>query len=172
MRKLFAATALLGLLSTTSFATMAQAKNIVEIAAGNKSFSTLVAAVTAAGLVDTLSGTGPFTVLAPTNAAFAKLPAGTVETLVKPENKATLTKILTCHVIAGDVMAKDVIALVKKGKGKASVTTVGGCVLRFQVGKGKVHITDEKGRTAQVTAADIMASNGVIHVINKVILPK
>jgi uncharacterized surface protein with fasciclin (FAS1) repeats len=172
MRKLIAATALLGLLSTTSFAAMKPSKNIVEIAVGNKSFSTSVAALKAADLVGTLSGKGPFTVLAPTNVAFVKLPAGTVETLLKPENKATLAKILTCHVIAGDVMAKDVIALVKKGKGKASVTTVGGCVLKFQVGKGKVHITDEKGGTAQVTTANVLASNGVIHVINKVLLPK
>ncbi len=172
MRKLLAATALLGLLSTSSFAAMAPDKTIVELAVGTKTLSTLVAAVKAAGLAETLSGKGPFTVLAPTDAAFAALPKGTVETLVKPENKAALTKILTCHVIAGDVMAKDVIALVKKGKGKASVTTLGGCVLKFQVGKGKVHITDEKGRTAQVTAADILASNGVVHVINKVILPK
>jgi uncharacterized surface protein with fasciclin (FAS1) repeats len=172
MRKLLAATALLGLLSTSSFAAMASGKTIVELAVGTEALSTLVAAVKAAGLVDTLSSKGPFTVLAPTNDAFAALPAGTVESLVKPENKATLTKILTCHVIAGDVMAKDVIALVKKGKGKATVKTVGGCMLKFQVGKGKVHITDEKGRTAQVTAADIIASNGVVHVINKVILPK
>jgi uncharacterized surface protein with fasciclin (FAS1) repeats len=172
MRKLFAATAMLCLFSTQSFAAMTPGKTIVELAVGTKALSTLVAAVKAAGLVDTLSSKGPFTVLAPTDAAFAALPAGTVETLVKPENKATLTQILTCHVIAGDVMAKDVTALVKKGKGKASVKTVGGCVLKFQVGKGKVHITDEKGRTAQVTAADIIASNGVVHVINKVILPK
>ncbi len=172
MRKFIAAAALLGLFSTSSFAAMSSGKTIVELAVGTKALSTLVAAVKAAGLVDTLSSKGPFTVFAPTNAAFAALPKGTVETLVKPENKATLTKILTCHVISGEVMAKDVIALVKKGKGKASVTTVGGCVLKIQVGRGKVHITDEKGRTAQVTAADIMASNGVVHVINKVILPK
>ena len=171
MRKLLVATALLGVMATHSFAAMAD-KNIVELAVGTKSLSTLVAAVKAAGLVDTLAGPGPFTVFAPTNAAFAALPKGTVATLLKPENKATLTKVLTCHVISGEVMAKDVIALVKKGKGKAKVTTVGGCVLTLQVGKGKVHITDEKGRIAQVTAADLKQSNGVIHVINKVILPK
>ncbi len=167
MRKLLGALMLAGLMTST-----ASAATIVETAVGNKNFSTLVAALKAADLVDTLSGKGPFTVFAPTNAAFAALPKGTVETLVKPENKATLTKILTCHVIAGDVMAKDVLGLIKKGKGKAVVTTVGGCKLTLRVGKGKVHITDEKGRTAQVTAADLKQSNGVIHVINKVILPK
>ena len=167
MRKAFTALLFAGLMAGS-----ASAATIVETAVGNKNFSTLVAALKAAGLVDTLRGAGPFTVFAPTNAAFAALPKGTVETLVKPENKATLTKILTCHVVAGDVMAKDVISLVKKGKGKATVTTLGGCKLTFRVGKGKVHITDEKGRTAQVTAADLKQSNGVIHVINKVILPK
>ncbi len=150
----------------------AQAGTIVDAAVATKDLSTLVAAVKAAGLVDTLNGAGPFTVFAPTNAAFAALPKGTVETLLKPENKADLTKVLTCHVISGKVMAKDVIALVKKGHGKAKVTTVGGCVLTIQVGKGKVHITDEKGRTGQVTAADLVQSNGVVHVVNKVILPK
>jgi uncharacterized surface protein with fasciclin (FAS1) repeats len=140
MRKLFAATALLGLISTSSFAAMAPKANIVELAVGTKALSTLVAAVKAAGLVDTLASPGPFTVFAPTNAAFAKLPKGTVATLLKPENKATLVKVLTCHVISGKVMARDVIALIKKGSGKARVTTVGGCVLTLQVGKGKVHI--------------------------------
>jgi len=163
---------ILGLMLAGFMGGAASAATIVETAAGNKDFSTLVAAVKAAGLVDTLSGAGPFTVFAPTNAAFAALPKGTVDTLLKPENKATLTKVLTCHVVAGDVMAKDVIGLVKKGHGKATVTTVGGCKLTFRVAKGKVHITDEKGRTAQVVAADLAQSNGVIHVINKVILPK
>jgi uncharacterized surface protein with fasciclin (FAS1) repeats len=170
MRKYLAATALLCLVSTSSFAAMKS--NIVELAVGTKALSTLVAAVKAGDLVDTLADTGPFTVFAPTNAAFAALPAGTVATLLKPENKATLQKVLTCHVISGKVMARDVIALVKKGHGKAKVKTVGGCVLTLQVGRGKVHITDEKGRTGQVAAADILASNGVVHVINKVILPK
>lgn len=153
-------------------ASSAQATTIVEAAVATKDLSTLVTAVKAAGLVETLSSEGPFTVFAPTNAAFAKLPKGTVKSLLKPENKAALTKVLTCHVISGEVMAKDVIALVKKGKGKAKVDTVGGCVLTLQVGKGKVHITDENGRTAQVTTADLLLSNGVVHVINKVILPK
>lgn len=167
MRKLFAATALLCLMATGSFAA-----TIVETAAGNKKFSTLVTAVKAAGLVDTLNSRGPFTVFAPTNAAFAALPAGTVETLLKPRNKRTLTKVLTCHVVSGKVLARDVLTLVKKGHGKAVVRTVGGCKLTFRVAYGRVHITDEKGRTARVTAADLKQSNGVIHVINKVILPK
>lgn len=153
-------------------ASSAQAATIVDAAVATKDLSTLVAAVQAADLVETLSSAGPFTVFAPTNAAFAKLPKGTVKSLLKPENKAKLTKVLTCHVISGEVMAKDVIALVKKGKGKARVETVGGCVLTLQVGKGKVHITDENGRTGQVKAADLVQSNGVVHVINKVILPK
>jgi uncharacterized surface protein with fasciclin (FAS1) repeats len=172
MRKLIAAAALLGLFSTSSFAAMSSKPNIVELAVGTKALSTLVAAVKAGGLVSTLASPGPFTVFAPTNAAFAALPKGTVATLLKLENKATLVKVLTCHVISGKVMAKDVISLIKKGSGKARVTTVGGCVLTLQVGRGKVHITDEKGRTGQVAAADVLASNGVVHVINKVILPK
>jgi uncharacterized surface protein with fasciclin (FAS1) repeats len=100
------------------------------------------------------------------------LPAGTVETLLKPENKATLTKILTCHVVSGKVMAKAVLGLIKAGGGKATVKTVGGCDLVLQFGKGKVHVTDETGSTAQVTKADVVQSNGVVHVINKVLLPK
>lgn len=167
MLKILAASAFMALMIG-----QASAATIVETAVSNKNFSTLVAAVKAAGLVDTLNGAGPFTVFAPTNAAFAKLPKGTVNSLLKPENKAALTKVLTCHVVSGDVMAKDVMALVKKGKGKAVVSTVGGCKLKFQVGNGRVHITDEKGRTSRVTTADLAQSNGVIHVINKVILPK
>ena len=167
LKSSFFALAFFGLLTSTS-----QAGTIVDAAVATKDLSTLVVAVKAAGLVDTLNGKGPFTVFAPTNAAFAALPKGTVERLLKPENKAVLTKVLTCHVIAGDVMAKDVIDLVKKGHGKAKVKTVGGCVLTLQVGKGKVHITDEKGRTGQVTTANLVQSNGVVHVINKVILPK
>ena len=159
-------------LSLAFVATQASAKNIVQTAAGNKNFSTLVTAVKAAGLVGTLSSKGPFTVFAPTNAAFAKLPAGTVAGLLKPKAKATLTKILTCHVVSGKVLAANVVALVKKGGGKATVRTVGGCHLKLQLGKGKIHITDESGGTAQVTAGDLIQSNGVIHVINKVLLPK
>ena len=153
-------------------ASMFPSKTIVQNASKAKNLTTLVAAVGAAGLVETLSGPGPFTVFAPTNAAFSALPAGTVETLLKPENKATLTKILSCHVVPGKVMASAVIKLVKKGGGKAKVKTVGGCDLTLQVGKGKVHITDESGSTAQVTQADVLQSNGVVHVINKVLLPK
>jgi uncharacterized surface protein with fasciclin (FAS1) repeats len=133
-------------------------KNIVEVAAGNPDFSTLVAAVKAAGLVDTLSGTGPFTVFAPTNAAFAKLPAGTVEDLLKPENKDKLTAILTYHVVAGEVMAADVVKL-------SSANTVNGKAVTISTANG-VQIND-----ANVTATDIDASNGVIHVIDTVILP-
>jgi uncharacterized surface protein with fasciclin (FAS1) repeats len=147
-------------------------KTIVQNASKAKNLTTLVAAVQAAGLVETLSSPGPFTVFAPTNAAFAKLPAGTVESLVKPENKATLTKILTCHVVSGKIMASAVHKLIKAGGGKATVKTVGGCDLVLQFGKGKVHITDETGSTAQVTMADVVQSNGVVHVINKVLLPK
>lgn len=159
-------------LATAFAASPAMSKNIVQTAAGNKNFSTLVTAVKAAGLVSTLSSKGPFTVFAPTNAAFAKLPAGTVASLLKPEAKGTLTKILTCHVVSGKVLAANVVALVKKGGGKATVRTVGGCHLKLQLGGGKVHITDPSGGTAQVVAADLIQSNGVIHVINKVLLPK
>lgn len=153
-------------------AKMFPSKTIVQNASKARNLTTLVAAVSAAGLVDTLSGPGPFTVFAPTNAAFAKLPAGTVEKLLKPENKATLTKILTCHVVSGKVMASAVLKLIKDGGGKATVKTVGGCDLVLQFGKGKVHVTDETGSTAQVTQADVRQSNGVVHVINKVLLPK
>jgi uncharacterized surface protein with fasciclin (FAS1) repeats len=146
--------------------------NIVGVAAGNADFSTLVTAVKAAGLVDTLSGAGPFTVFAPTNAAFAKLPAGTVETLVKPENKATLTKILTCHVVAGKVVAKDLVAAIQAHGGAYTINTVGGCKFKASVVGGKVVITDEKGGKSAVTATDVAASNGVIHVIDSVLMPR
>ena len=179
MRKLLAATALLGLISTAALANpmvggapMYANKNIIENAVNSKDHTTLVAAVKAAGLVDTLSGKGPFTVFAPTNEAFAALPAGTVETLLKPENKATLTKILTCHVVAGKVMAKAVMSMVKADGGSHSVKTVGGCMLTFKVKGSHVTVTDEKGGTARVTIADVMQSNGVIHVVDHVLLPK
>jgi len=151
---------------------MGKAQNIVGVAAGNKDFSTLVTAVKAAGLVDTLSGEGPFTVFAPTDAAFAKLPAGTVETLVKPENKATLTKILTCHVVAGKVEAKTLLAAIKSNGGTYTIKTVGGCAFKAAVADGKVVITDEKGGKSTVTATDVAASNGVIHVIDSVLMPR
>ncbi|MGY3230714.1 putative surface protein with fasciclin (FAS1) repeats [Luteibacter sp. HA06] len=146
-------------------------KNIVQNAVNSKDHTTLVAAVKAAGLVDTLSGPGPFTVFAPTNEAFDALPAGTVDTLVKPENKATLTKILTYHVVSGRYSAADLMALVAKGNGKASLTSVEGEPLTvMQTGK-TLSVTDAKGGVAQVTIADVMQSNGVIHVVNKVLMP-
>ncbi len=148
-----------------------QTKNIVETAVGSKDHTTLVAAVKAAGLVETLSSAGPFTVFAPTNAAFDKLPAGTVGTLVKPENKATLTKILTYHVVAGKVTAADVVGLIKAGKGKAVIKTVQGGTLTASLKGSSVIITDEKGGTATVTAADLLTSNGVIHVVDAVLMP-
>ena len=126
----------------------------------------------AAGLVDTLKSAGPFTVFAPTNEAFAALPAGTVEGLLKPENKATLVKILTCHVVPAKAMAADVMAMVKTDGGMHKVKTVGGCELTLKVDGDKVTVTNETGGVANVTIADVAQSNGVIHVINKVLLPK
>lgn len=150
----------------------AQQKDIVDVAAGSPAHTTLVAAVKAAGLVETLKGKGPFTVFAPTNDAFGKLPAGTVETLLKPEAKAALTGILTYHVVAGKLDAKAVGDAIKAGGGKAVLTTVAGGKLTASVENGKVKITDAKGNSAFVTAADLNASNGVIHVIDSVLLPK
>jgi uncharacterized surface protein with fasciclin (FAS1) repeats len=147
-------------------------KNIIQNAVNSKDHTTLVAAVKAAGLVDTLQGAGPFTVFAPVNAAFAALPAGTVDTLLKPENKAQLTKVLTCHVIAADAMSKAVKQMVADDGGAHKVKTVGGCVLTLKVKGKKITVTDETGGTATVTIADVQQSNGVIHVINKVLLPK
>jgi len=153
-------------------AAMFKSRDIIDNAVHSKDHTTLVAAVKAAGLVETLKGKGPFTVLAPTNEAFAALPAGTVETLLKPENKATLVKILTCHVIAGDVMAATIMKMAKDDGGMHEVTTVGGCKLKFSTSGGMVKIKDEAGGTATVTIADVKQSNGVIHVVNKVLLPK
>ncbi len=153
-------------------APMYPSKNIIENAVNSKDHTTLVAAVKAAGLVETLEGKGPFTVFAPTNEAFAALPAGTVDNLLKPENKATLTKILTCHVVAGDVMAATVMKMVKDDGGMHKVKTVGGCELTFKVDGKMVTVTDESGNTAHVTIADVKQSNGVIHVIDAVLLPK
>ena len=146
-------------------------KTIVENAVNSKDHTTLVAAVKAAGLVDTLNGPGPFTVFAPTNAAFAKLPPGTVESLVQPQNKATLTKILTYHVVPGVYTAKDLMALAKKGGGQGVLTTVEGEPLAVEVQGKKVLVTDQKGNTATVTIPNVMQSNGVIHVINAVLMP-
>lgn len=152
-------------------AAMYPTKTIVENAVNSKDHTTLVAAVKAAGLVETLSSPGPFTVFAPTNSAFAKLPAGTVETLVKPENKATLTKILTYHVVPGKVTAGQLIQMISAGGGKATLTTVEGGKLTAKVMDGKVVVTDAKGGMAKVTQADVMQSNGVIHVTDGVFLP-
>ena len=153
-------------------APMYETKNIVQNAANSKDHTTLVAAVKAAGLVDTLSGKGPFTVFAPTNEAFAKLPKGTVENLLKPENKDKLVKILTCHVVAADAMAATVRDMVKADGGKHVIDTVGGCKLTATTKGDKVMLTDEMGNTAHVTIADVKQSNGVIHVIDAVLLPK
>lgn len=144
---------------------------IVDVAVGNNNFSTLVTAVQAAGLVDTLKSKGPFTVFAPTNDAFGKLPAGTVETLVKPENKATLTKVLTYHVVSGKVAAKDVLSLIKKGNGTATLTTVSGGKLTAKLNGDKVELTDEKGGVSTIIMTDVKASNGYIHAIDTVVMP-
>ena len=153
-------------------AAMSADKNIVENAVNSKDHTTLVAAVKAAGLVETLQGAGPFTVFAPTNEAFAALPAGTVETLLKPENKDKLTKILTCHVVGAEAMSKDIMKMVDDDKGAHPVKTVGGCIWTAKYDGGKVMIEDENGNVANVTIANVDQSNGVIHVIDKVLLPK
>lgn len=188
MKKLTFAAVLVAALTTTTFAQNAKmtseksvtvggapmypSKNIVENAVNSKDHTTLVAAVSAAGLVETLQGSGPFTVFAPTNAAFEKLPAGTVETLVKPENKATLTTILTYHVVSGKLNAKDLQKKMKKGNGTVELQTVQGGKIWVMQKNGNIWIKDEKGGTAKVTIADVNQSNGVIHVIDTVVMPK
>ncbi len=152
-------------------AAMYPTKNIVENAMNSKDHTTLVSAVKAAGLVDTLEGTGPFTVFAPTNEAFDKLPAGTVDTLVKPENKDQLVKILTYHVVPGKVTSKDLMKLIKKGGGKAELKTVQGETLTATEQDGKIVLTDQKGGTATVTIPNVIQSNGVIHVVDAVLMP-
>jgi len=153
-------------------APMYPSKNIVQNAVNSKDHTTLVAAVKAAGLVDTLSGPGPFTVFAPTNAAFAKLPAGTVDNLLKPENKDMLVKVLTYHVVPGRMTAVNLMKAVKDGEGAAKLKTVAGEEIWVkQAGPGKLTITDSKGDVAMVTIADVLQSNGVIHVIDTVLLP-
>ncbi len=147
-------------------------KNIIENAVHSKDHTTLVAAVKAAGLVETLEGKGPFTVFAPTNEAFAALPAGTVENLLKPENKDMLVKILTCHVVGAEAFSKDVRQMVDADKGMHPVKTLGGCILTAMYEGGKVMLKDENGTVATVTIADVDQSNGVIHVIDRVLLPK
>ncbi|MGA7576137.1 MAG: fasciclin domain-containing protein [Terriglobales bacterium] len=147
-------------------------KNIVENAVNSADHTTLVAAVKAAGLVETLEGPGPFTVFAPTNEAFNKLPAGTVDTLLKPENKATLTKVLTYHVVAGRLSSRDLLKKIKEGNGTAQLTTVEGGKLWVTLHDGKhIELKDEKGGTAMVTIANVFQSNGVIHVIDTVVMP-
>lgn len=153
-------------------AQMYPSKDIIDNAINSKDHTTLVAAVKAAGLVDTLKGPGPFTVFAPTNEAFAALPAGTVDTLLKPENKAKLTTILTYHVVPGKMDAKMLMKEIHDGNGMASLKTVSGGVLTVKSSGGKLMIMDENGATAKVSIPDVMQSNGVIHVIDKVLLPK
>ncbi|GJE35487.1 Immunogenic protein MPT70 [Methylobacterium oxalidis] len=150
---------------------MYASKTIVENAINSKDHTTLVAAVKAAGLVETLSGPGPFTVFAPTNAAFAELPPGTVETLVQPQNKGTLTSILTYHVVRGTLTGKDLMAMAKKSGGQTQLKSVQGTPLTVQTKGKKVLVTDAKGNTAVVTVANVMQSNGVIHVIDGVLQP-
>jgi uncharacterized surface protein with fasciclin (FAS1) repeats len=183
MKKTFLAALAVAALAITSLSAHAQkdpdvggaamypTKTIVENAANSPIHKTLVAAVKAAGLVDTLNSPGPFTVFAPTDDAFAKLPAGTVETLVKPENKDTLVKILTYHVVSGKVSAKELEKMIMKGGGKATLKTVQGEDLIATTSGGKIMLTDAKGGTATVTTADVFQSNGVIHVIDTVLMP-
>ncbi len=185
MRKIVS-TLIAGAFAATSFAAIAVAaenpmvggaamyadKNIVENAVNSKDHTTLVAAVKAAGLVETLQGKGPFTVFAPTNAAFEALPAGTVDNLLKPENKEMLTKVLTCHVVAADAMSDAIAKMIKDDGGNHAVKTVGGCTLQAKMNGDMITLTDETGGVATVTIADVDQSNGVIHVIDKVLLPK
>ncbi len=153
-------------------AAMYKTKDIVDNAVNSKDHTTLVAAVKAAGLVDTLKSKGPFTVFAPTNSAFEKLPAGTVDTLLMPENKATLTKVLTYHVVAGNLDSKAIAKAIKKGRGTATLTTVSGDKLMASMQGNKLVLTDEKGGTSTVTIANVRQSNGIIHVVDTVVLPE
>jgi uncharacterized surface protein with fasciclin (FAS1) repeats len=186
MKKLFLMTAAMLMLAMSASAQMGDMKNdnpmvggaamyktkdIVDNAVNSADHTTLVAAVKAAGLVDTLKSAGPFTVFAPVNSAFAALPAGTVETLLKPENKALLTKILTYHVVAGNMDSKSIAKAIKKGGGKAELTTVAGGRLWAAMQGNTLVLTDEKGGTSRVTIADVRQSNGVIHVIDTVLMP-
>ena len=167
-----AQTAMAGASVMVGGAPMLPTKDIIDNAVNSKDHTTLVAAVKAAGLVETLKGPGPFTVFAPTNAAFAALPAGTVDTLLKPENKGMLTGILTYHVVAGKMDAAAITKAIADGKGTATLKTVAGGTLTAKAAGGKVMVTDEKGGSATVTIADVYQSNGVIHVVDKVLLPK
>ena len=152
-------------------AAMYPSKNIIQNAVNSKDHTTLVAAVKAAGLVETLSGDGPFTVFAPTNSAFSKLPAGTVESLLKPENKAQLTKILTCHVVSANAMSSAIKKMIKDDAGMHPVKTVGGCTVTAKLRGDSIVLVDGKGHEATVTIANVKQSNGVIHVIDTVLLP-
>lgn len=156
----------------SSMSAFSQGKDVVDIAVGSADHTTLVAAVKAADLVTTLKSDGPFTVFAPTNAAFDKLPEGTVANLLKPENKAQLAKILTYHVVSGNLDAAAVLDAIKKGDGKVVLTTVSGGKLTASLDMGKVKLTDEAGNSAYVTVADLKGTNGVIHVIDAVVLPR
>jgi uncharacterized surface protein with fasciclin (FAS1) repeats len=171
MKKLLQS-ALLAVVVLLSNTANSQEKDIVDIAVSSEAHTTLVAAVKAAGLVETLKSAGPFTVFAPVNDAFLKLSDGTVAFLLKAENKATLVKILTYHVVAGNLDASAVVAAIKAGNGKAVLTTVSGNMLTASIDNGKVKLTDEKGGAAYVTATDLKGSNGIIHVIDTVVLPK
>ncbi len=183
MKKTFVATLASAVLAITSFSAQAQkdptvggaamypTKTIVENAVNSPINKTLVAAVKAADLVDTLNSAGPFTVFAPTDDAFGKLPAGTVQTLVKPENKETLVKILTYHVVAGRISSKQLEAMIKRGGGKATLKTVQGEDLTVTMSGGKIMLTDSKGGMATITTADVFQSNGVIDVIDTVLMP-
>eukprot|EP01133_Synstelium_polycarpum_P021251 gene21251-25527_t len=153
-------------------AAMYPSKDIIDNAVNSKDHTTLVAAVKAAGLVETLKGAGPFTVFAPTNKAFDKLPKGTVETLLKPQNKSTLVKILTYHVVAGKMDSKTIAAAIKRGNGKAELTTVEGGKIWAWMKGGKLVLKDEKGGMSTVTIADVNQKNGVIHVVDTVLMPK
>jgi uncharacterized surface protein with fasciclin (FAS1) repeats len=152
-------------------AAMYRTKDIIDNAVNSADHTTLVAAVKAAGLVETLKGTGPFTVFAPTNAAFEKLPAGTVEMLLKPENKAMLTKVLTYHVVAGKMDSKAIAKEIKKGKGTATLKTVSGGTLTAMMSGNDLILRDEKGGTSRVSTANVYQSNGVIHVVDTVLMP-
>ena len=182
MKKYFALSllALLTIISSTAFAQkpvtvggapMFPNKNIIENAVNSKDHTTLVAAVKAAGLVETLQGPGPFTVFAPVNAAFDALPAGTVDTLLKPENKGTLTSVLTYHVIAARLNSKALERMIKQGGGRAMLKTVQGGELTATMSGSDINITDAKGNTARITITNVNQSNGVIHVVDRVLLP-
>jgi uncharacterized surface protein with fasciclin (FAS1) repeats len=158
-------------MNTKNDSTVVETPNIIGVAAGNENFSTLVAAVEAAGLLETLSGSGPFTVFAPTNDAFAKLPEGTIATLLKPENKATLTSILTYHVVSGKFDATTIVAAIKDNEGVFTVTTVQGDKLVASLNGSDVMLKDEKGNMSKVVIADVAASNGIIHAIDSVVMP-